>query len=201
MGEATTRGQSPRAPKKERARRAIVEAALRCFLVRGYEETSLEDLAAWLRVPPRRLQRAYGGKEGLALDWNDAVAARFREAVAARPRDQAVAQWWRAFVLSSAEDKEHRPLAREQHRLVQSVPSLHARRLALLRECEDLLTAAIAAEQPELGHVAARLAALALLGAWETAVDEWAYDPRERSLRELVAATLDALAAADAPRP
>lgn len=192
MGEATERGHSSRATEKEQARRALVHAALGCFLDTGYEETSLEQLGARLGVSPRTLQRTFGGKERLALDWQYDTVARVRAGLAARDPGVPVARWWRTHALALAEEREATPLAREQHRLVQTVPSLHARRLDILREAEDLLTDAILVEQPELGQLPARLAALALLGAWESAVDAWVFDARDRSLRDLLSDAIDA---------
>ena len=68
--------------------------------------------------------------------------------MAARPTDVPVPRWWREYVLHLAALNERTELSREQHRLVLSVPVLHTRRLAIIREYEDLLTAAIEADAP-----------------------------------------------------
>jgi AcrR family transcriptional regulator len=60
---------SLREAKKEHMRRALVDSALRRFIEHGYDDTSLEDICASLLVSPRTLQRYFGGKEQLALDW------------------------------------------------------------------------------------------------------------------------------------
>ena len=191
MGEATERALSLRDVKKQHMRRAMVDTALRRFINVGYEETSLDDICASLLVSPRTLQRYFGGKEQLALDWQYTALERFRIAIAERPPDQPVAEWWRGYVLHLADLEERTELARDQHRLVQSVPTLHTRRLSIIREYEDLLAAAIAAEQPDASLMRARLSALVLLGAAEAAFDEWVYDARGRSLRELSMEALD----------
>jgi AcrR family transcriptional regulator len=191
MGEATKRALSLRDVKKQHMRRAMVETALRCFLEVGYEDTTLDDICASLLVSPRTLQRYFGGKEQLALDWQYTALERFRTAIAERPPDQTIAEWWREYVLHIADLHERAALTREQHRLVQSVPTLYTRRLSIIREYEDLLTAAIEAEQPGVSHMRARLSALVLLGASEAALDEWVYDAHDRSLRELSIEALD----------
>ena len=196
-GEPSGGATSLREAKKQHMRRAMVDSALRRFLEVGYEETSLEDICASLLVSPRTLQRYFGGKEQLALDWQYTALARFRTALADKPADQPVADWWREYVLHLADLNERTELARDQHRLVQSVPALQTRRLAIIREYEDLLAEAIEAEtsefppMPGTAHMRARLSALVLLGASETALDQWVYDSNGRSLQELSLEALD----------
>jgi AcrR family transcriptional regulator len=185
---------SLREVKKQHMRRALVDSALRQFIERGYEETSLDDICASLLVSPRTLQRYFGGKEQLALDWQYTALERFRVALAERPSGQRVADWWRDYVLHLAELNERTELSREQHLLVLSVPTLHTRRLAIIREYEDLLTAAIEAERAPDGtssHLRARLSAVVLLAASEGAFDEWVLRPGRRSLRALSAEAID----------
>jgi len=184
---------SLREAKKEHMRRALVDSALRRFIEHGYDDTSLEDICASLLVSPRTLQRYFGGKEQLALDWQYTALARFREALAARPTDVPVPRWWREYVLHLAALNERTELSREQHRLVLSVPVLHTRRLAIIREYEDLLTSAIEADAPPSAtrHIRARLSAVVLLAASEGAFDEWVHRPRGRSLRALSTTALD----------
>jgi AcrR family transcriptional regulator len=186
-------GASLRETKKQHMRRAMVDSALRQFIARGYDETSLDDVCASLLVSPRTLQRYFGGKEQLALDWQYTALERFRTALAERPAGQHVADWWRDYVLHLAELSERTELSREQHRLVLSVPTLHTRRLAIIREYEDLLTAAIEAEGAADGtsHLRARLSAVVLLAASEGAFDEWVLRPGRRSLRALSAEAID----------
>ena len=196
-GETSKGTTSRREAKKFHMRRAMVETALRRFLEVGYEETSLDDICSSLLVSSRTLQRYFGGKEQLALDWQYTALDRFRSALAERPPGQPVGDWWREYVLHVADVSERTPLAREQHRLVQSVPALQTRRLAIVREYEDLLTAAIEGETADdhfelaAGHMRARLSAVVLLGASETAFDQWVYDPQGRSLHELSIEALD----------
>jgi AcrR family transcriptional regulator len=186
-------GTTLREVKKQHMRRALVDSALRQFIARGYDETSLDDICASLLVSPRTLQRYFGGKEQLALDWQHTALQRFRTALAERPADQRVADWWRDYVVGLAELNERTELSREQHRLVLSVPTLHTRRLAIIREYEDLLTAAIEAEGPVDGtsRLRARLSAVVLLAASEGAFDQWVHDADGRSLTALAAEAID----------
>lgn len=186
------RSTSLREAKKQHMRRAMVDSALRQFISRGYDETSLDDICASLLVSPRTLQRYFGGKEQLALDWQYTALDRFRSALASRSKEQRVTEWWRGYVLHLAELNERTELSREQHLLVLSVPTLHTRRLSIIREYEDLLTAAVEAElRPAKARpMRARLSAVVMLGASEGAFDQWVRNAEGRSLRELSAAAL-----------
>lgn len=184
---------SLREAKKQRMRQDMVDSALRHFIDGGYDETSLDDICSSLLVSPRTLQRYFGGKEQLALDWQYTALDRFRAALAERDRTQPVAEWWREYVLSIVALVERTELSRAQHRLVLSVPILHTRRLAIIQEYEDLLTAAIAEESgsdPAV-DVRARLSAVVLLGASEAAFHRWVHDDGAGSYRDLSAQALE----------
>jgi AcrR family transcriptional regulator len=194
---------SLREAKKQRMRQDMVDSALRHFIEGGYEETSLEDICSSLLVSPRTLQRYFGGKEQLALDWQYTALDRFRAALAGRDRAQRVAEWWREYVLSIVALVERTELSRAQHRLVLSVPILHTRRLAIIQEYEDLLTAALAEEAgSDAGvDVRARLSAVVLLGASEAAFHRWVHDDDGPSYEELSAEALDVALGEFLPRP
>lgn len=66
--------------KKRRTRRDLSEAALRLFLARGYEATTLDDLVEAAEVSKRTFFRYYPSKEAVALAaetdlWDAYVAA------------------------------------------------------------------------------------------------------------------------------
>lgn len=66
--------------KKRRTRRDLSEAALRLFLARGYEATTLDDLVDAAEVSKRTFFRYYPSKEAVALAaesdlWDACIAA------------------------------------------------------------------------------------------------------------------------------
>ncbi len=80
----------PRKPQQDRAvqtRQRIVEAALRAFSERGYDATSVRDIAAGLGLNHAMITYYFGSKEQL---WRDSVAflfERLRSETAPQPGD------------------------------------------------------------------------------------------------------------------
>jgi AcrR family transcriptional regulator len=74
-----------REANKQATRAALTAAAQRLFAERGYEATTVRDIARAARVTERTFYRYFDGKEGLLDDEFRAWLALFRGAIAARP--------------------------------------------------------------------------------------------------------------------
>src|SRR5262245_27132011 len=86
-----------RARKQQRARQQAIEAASRIFRERGYDETSLEDIANDAEMSVSSLLRYFGGKERLALAHHINHLESFRQHLA--EEDKPVLERWRAFII------------------------------------------------------------------------------------------------------
>ena len=71
--------------KKLRTRRAIAGAALRLFAERGYEETTISDIAAAAEVSPRTFFSYFPSKEDVVFAEMDERLADVRAGLAERP--------------------------------------------------------------------------------------------------------------------
>lgn len=90
--------------KKEATRRALVDAALTLFAARGFEQTTVEDIAAAVDVAPRTFHRYFARKEDvLYVDANRRIE-RLRTALAARPEGEPLLASLRAAILFAVED-------------------------------------------------------------------------------------------------
>jgi AcrR family transcriptional regulator len=75
--------------KKLRTREQITEAAIQLFAERGFDATTVDDIAAAADVSRRTFFRYFARKEDVILAWKQETANELREAMAARPREEA----------------------------------------------------------------------------------------------------------------
>lgn len=78
-----------RAAHKRATRQSLLAAARHLFAERGFEATTVRDIAAEARVTERTFYRYFDGKTGLLTDSFDSWLSRVAEAITARPPDEA----------------------------------------------------------------------------------------------------------------
>jgi AcrR family transcriptional regulator len=74
--------------KKARTREAIIDAALDLFASRGFDATTIEDIAAAADVSPRTFFRYFDSKVDLVMAHNEAHGDKVAPLVAARPASE-----------------------------------------------------------------------------------------------------------------
>jgi len=201
--DVTTQRPRPslREEKKAETRRALVDTALRLFLTRGYDETTLEDICAEVRVSIRTALRYFETKEQLALAWHIRPLIGFRTQIVARPDGESVMDYWRQYVSRySHAAADSREFALRE--LIYSVPALYSRWLSILTEYEDLLTIELAKEagtDPD-EDLYARLTATCLLGGNEAVARRWVASGGEVDLPKGCLAVVDLVTAKFPPR-
>lgn len=152
--------QKARTGLRERTRRAIqreiTEAAERLFVERGYESTTIDDIAAAVGMSRRTLYRYFSSREDVVLGKLDFVADEILAALRARPEGEPV---WVSLrhsfdLLIAHADGPGRPeFAEPMHRVIFGAPGLLARYLEKLERLQDaaeqaLRERAAAAETP-----------------------------------------------------
>ncbi|MCK9920533.1 TetR family transcriptional regulator [Frankia sp. AgPm24] len=142
-GPAPAVGLGLRERKKARTRETLVHAAGRLFAERGYEATTVEDIAAAADVSPRTFFRYFPAKD-------DVVSAIFRSAglgplVDARPPAEPAARSLRAMaflVLRACADNREKSLA--VLHMIATRPELRARFAEVQQERIDELAGQVA---------------------------------------------------------
>ncbi|MFJ9115926.1 TetR family transcriptional regulator [Streptomyces sp. NPDC102394] len=137
--------------KKQRTRDALLRAAVELFTTRGYERTTVNDIADAVDVSQRTFFRYYAGKEEAALALQELVVTRFVAAVRERPAEeapmealkQAVLEGWQTLneVIEAVVPVE---LYLRMYRVIESTPVLLAAHLRRNMEIEEAMARVLA---------------------------------------------------------
>lgn len=162
--------------KKLRTRRALAEAALRLFLERGYDATTLDELCDEVEVSKRTFFRNYPSKEDVALAADGDLWSAYLDEVAAMDTEGPLVDLLHAALHTTLAtmdaDWDRRFLAARD--LCDTVPGIQAHSL---RYCHDTTQAIVdqvgARRGASPGDVHLRLAIEIVVSAWRTASLAW----------------------------
>ncbi|WP_370617509.1 TetR/AcrR family transcriptional regulator [Mumia sp. Pv 4-285] len=178
-----------RAQRRAETQRAIQAHAVRLFTERGYDATTMSDVAGAAGVSPMTVYRHFPTKEDLVLvDQNaQVVAERIRASPAVGPlvRRIGTALIEAATALTTGEERGDLLLTRL--RLMISTPALRARHLDNNYALQLAIVDALGYDPESDAAFAAHAAASACLAAMHTALVRWAEDDGETALPELIA--------------
>jgi len=142
-------------PIRERTRRLaqteLTTVAQDLFLEHGYDETTVDQIAAAAGMSKRTFFRYFPSKDDLVIGKYDLFGDRMADALDARPADEPVWESLRRvfdITLDYVQDDRQRARNDAMDHIVQSTPQLTARYLEKLQRVQALL----------IGRVAARLA-------------------------------------------
>ncbi|WP_431947138.1 TetR/AcrR family transcriptional regulator [Actinacidiphila sp. bgisy167] len=140
--------------KKRRTRDALIRAAIELFVVKGYERTTVDEIAAEVEVSQRTFFRYFAGKEEVALALEDIVEAAFVGAVAERPAGEAPFEALRAALNESWHSigaviaaVVPLPTYMAMYRVIESTPTLLSAQMRHSALVEEQLASVIAARE------------------------------------------------------
>ena len=155
--------------KKQQTREKIARVALRLFAERGYDHTTLADIADAADVSPRTIFAYYDGKEDI-LFCDSPSGEELGEMLDQRAPGTTTVDAIREY-LGSLPPPDEESLLRKK--VIMTTPSVQARHRARHAAMEPLLTRSIARD---LGagpdDLRARLAAASVLAAFETVLEQ-----------------------------
>jgi AcrR family transcriptional regulator len=122
--------------KKQQTRETIARVALRLFAERGYDETTLADIAAAADVAPRTIFAYFEGKEDILLDAEGAFLNQLKRTLDERPSDATTVDAIRQFLDSMESPDED---ARLRKRVIMANPALHGKMRARHAQVEPML--------------------------------------------------------------
>lgn len=130
-----------RTKRKMETRLKLVRAARHLFLTKGYDHTTLEEIAELSGLHVQTLYRHFGTKQDLAKAGDEYWLKLFREAISARDKSESTFKFWRDW-MSETVDKllEDMDSFRSHLRLSQASPTISGATLKIRAEYENLLT-------------------------------------------------------------
>ncbi|WP_206328754.1 TetR family transcriptional regulator [Streptomyces sp. Tu 4128] len=137
--------------KKQRTRDLLLRSALELFTERGYEETTVDDIADAADVSQRTFFRYFASKEDAAFFVSRLAESHFVEAVRARPPGEAPLDALRLALVeswSTIGEAVERLIPMELHlrfyRVIESTPALLAAHLRRATELEEEIARLVA---------------------------------------------------------
>jgi AcrR family transcriptional regulator len=164
--------------KKQRTREQIVEAAFRLFDKRGYQATTVADIAAAADIAPRTFFAYFPSKEAVVFFDYEPIIAALRAAIEQRPEGESTIDALRRWLEDSLPAERHESDKEQlRHCLIADEPGLAAHHRHLLSRFEDILREGVARDlgdppdtlRPKL---VAAAATAALSGIGESGADK-----------------------------
>jgi AcrR family transcriptional regulator len=187
---------SLRERKKAATRRRLMMVALRLFERHGFEQTTVEQIAARADVAPRTFFRYFPAKVDVLFADHEQLVALIRDTLATRPPDEPIIDALRRAVLNGVEQVAAEPaLFLTRSRLAASVPAADARSRHLDADYENAIAEAVATTRrtDPATDLYARVVARAAWGANRAARDVWVATDAKRDPRRLVNEAFDVL--------
>jgi AcrR family transcriptional regulator len=171
--------------KKARTREAIIDAALDLFATKGFEATTVEDIADAAEVSPRTFFRYFESKLDLVMARNEAHGHKLGSLIEARPPEEGPLEALRQVLRAVLSERLADPAAAREFQVMCTSPTLKNMAREHFAEEEAALAEAFATRLGVPGgdltaHV---MAATAVSAAW-TVLDRWIAEegPVERLL-------------------
>jgi AcrR family transcriptional regulator len=181
------------------ARGRLEEAALELFGERGFEQTTVEDIATRAGLTKRTFFRHFADKREVLFGGGDEFQRLFVDGLAAVPESatpmDAIAATLDA-VTPFFRDRHDR--ARRRQAVIAANPSLQERELVKLSSVASALAASLRARG--VSEPAASMTAETAIAVFRNAFERWVTAPQDGDLSGLVHESLDALRTVTAGR-
>jgi AcrR family transcriptional regulator len=174
--------------KKLETRTALEAAALRLFAERGYEQTTVDDIAEAADVAVRTFFRYFQSKQHVLFgDVALGIAARLRTALRERPAKETPVEAVRAALgAMELDDAEQQRQVLDRLRLLQRLPELGGTYHLLFQQLHDVIAEEVAERTGKpVTDLHPQLLAAAATGALKAALTVFEVSGGRRQLAEL----------------
>ena len=173
--------------KKQATREALVRAGMELFIERGYDQTTLAEIAEAAGVSTRTIFAYFPSKEDILFSELDELKDALARAIAERPEGQDALEVVREFILSS-QQTEKNELGAQLHFCITSDPTLRSHLRARIAQLEDVIAPAIASDLGTSANDArTQLVAASLTAAFNLLAEQGASKARPWTPEELAA--------------
>ena len=182
------------------ARGRLEQAALELYTQRGFESTTVAEIAERAGLTERTFFRYFADKREVlfsgASELQELLVSKVDDAPAALPPIEAIA----AALVEVATDvfEQRREFARQRQAVIAANEELQERELIKLASLASALAGALRGRG--VSDPAASLAAQAGIAVFKTAFELWTSEASERTLSELIQESMDELALVTAGR-
>jgi AcrR family transcriptional regulator len=177
------------------AKERLQLAALDLFLDRGFEQTTVQDIAQEAGLTERTFFRHFADKREVLFQGQQQYAAEFVRGVREAPPGSAPFELIRSALVSGSAffDEERRPWSRQRQAVIDANPALQERESLKRVSLTDVLTEALV--ERGVDDVDARLTAEVGVSAFFVAFRAWLRADERRSLDEIEQEVLGRVAA------
>ncbi|GAA2751049.1 TetR/AcrR family transcriptional regulator [Amnibacterium kyonggiense] len=177
------------------ARDRLQAAAIALFLERGYEETTVQDIAAAAGLTERTFFRHYADKREVLFGGGEAYRTGFIEGIDQAPTGSSALDLVSAGLVAGSAffTAERRPWSRNRQRVIDANPALQEREARKRAVLADAMDAAL--RERGVDEVEARLVAEIGSAVFSTAFRRWLSADEERPLADIELELLDRLRA------
>jgi AcrR family transcriptional regulator len=191
-----------REQKKERVREQLMEAAMQLFTKRGFEQTTIDDIANAVGMSRRTFFRYFQTKEDVVIAWRldddfEGMDEKFAEALAARAPNEHPLAALKRFMIDVVGRHEVQPrlidITKKVEQLIARTPAIRARRRDQLGQFAQAVTVALAkqwgldAERDLLPRLMANCATSIV----QSAFDAWTASAGKESIVKLMDQAFD----------
>ncbi|WP_421121769.1 TetR family transcriptional regulator [Aquihabitans daechungensis] len=186
--------------KKAMTRLALEDAALELFTRKGFDGTTVDEIADACNVSRRTFFRYFASKEDIFSGDQEVHDGEVFDLIASRPSDEPPLESLRATLIAMAADLEaDRARMVAKVRIINQTPSLRSAGLEHEQGTIDLVVEALARRSgtavDDEARFHLRLVTQAAIGALRAAIDRWVANGAKGELGDVAVEALDALAA------
>lgn len=183
-----------RAVTRDLVRQRLSDVAVDLFAEHGFEEVTVEQVAAAAGVSARSVHRYFPAKEDMVVGTLADYGQRVADVLAARPADESVIESLHAAYAAMLGTRAQTDRDKTAIRLLASTPSLRARNFEKHLQWAEILTP-IVAQRLDSDHalLQAKVIVQASLCAFDVALGAWAESTEMQGLQDMLSTTFRAL--------